>query len=438
MEASKQTKIINKNIKINNSQQVTLPNIYNSKNVQRNFWTEPCDPNESKMSGGSDLDQFEDISYKKLKKEEEGKDDPFKNKYNLTESAPESIKIDYSKYNDEWDAVNMYNKRLYEEQIKREKIKDWQIKQRTKHDLDIQIKQKIKKKYLDKIKEMEYDEIVEKYLKRKDELEAKKKEDIKKLVIKEREMRDAQIKEQNMINRINYLKNKKYERELVEQNKKDLLEDKLAIINRRKKEKEEMEKTLKENELHQKILKEQAEKEREDDIKIMEDHNKVEEKKENERRAYFDRIKKQANSFGEKAVETVLKAQKEKEAIEEENMNQYNLYKEQQAKEEEFYKLQKIRDNKIKYRKFLDKQVAERLRQKTAEKEVDLVQGKIWKKDAEIYKKHEADVRRIIRDMYRQNLKALDEQVKMGKNSVDKGMSNYEKLINKEALKEAQ
>ena len=46
----------------------------------------------------------------------------------------------------------MYNKRLYEEQIKREKIKDWQIKQRTKHDLDIQIKQKIKKKYLDKMR----------------------------------------------------------------------------------------------------------------------------------------------------------------------------------------------------------------------------------------------------------------------------------------------
>jgi len=438
MEASKQTKILNKNLKINTSQQVTLPNIYNPNNIRRNFWTEPCDPNESRMSGGSDLDQFEDMSYKKLKKQEENKDDPFKNKYNLTESAPEAIQIDYSKYNDEWDAVNMYNKRLYEEQIKREKIKDWQIKQRTKHDLDIQIKQKIKKKYLDKIKDMEYDNIVDKYLKRKDELEAKKKEDIKKLVLKEKEMRDAQIKEKNVIDRINFLKNKKYERELVEQNKKDLLEDKLALLNRKKKEKEAMEQTLKENELHQKILREQAQKEKEDDIKIMEDHNKVEERKDNERKAYFEHIKKQANTFGEKAIETVLKAQKEKEAIEEENMNQYNLYKEQQAKEEEFYRLQKIRDNKIKYRKILDKQVAERLRQKSKEKEVDLVQGQIWKKDAEIYKQQEADVRRIIREMYRQNLKALDEQVKMGKNSVDGGMSNYEKLINKEALKEAQ
>ena len=49
------------------------------------------------------------------------------------------VQIDTSKYNDEWDAINMYNKRLYEERLKREKEKEREMKLRTRAELLNQI-----------------------------------------------------------------------------------------------------------------------------------------------------------------------------------------------------------------------------------------------------------------------------------------------------------
>ena len=61
------------------------------------------------------------------------------------------------------------------------------------------------------------------------ELDEKKKEEMKKRAIKEKEMRDKQQREQYVTKRIAFLKNKKYEKELVEHNKEEIRLEKEAI-----------------------------------------------------------------------------------------------------------------------------------------------------------------------------------------------------------------
>ena len=417
---------------LNNSNTVVLPTIGKKK---RGFW-DACDPNESRMSGGSDIDNFNEVRLGDKLREQEMKDFEKINKEEVQKKKKKN-QIDYSKYADEWDAINMYNKKMFEEQKRLEKIKDYQVKQRVKKELDNQIKQKIKKEYEQKLKDDEFNLMEKKHLKKIEELEKQKALALKELVKKEKEERDKQLKDQYIRKRIDILKNKKYERELVEQNKKDILEDKKAAREKKEAEKRAMEQTIKDNELRKKILEEQAKKEKEDDIQIMKDHAAVEERKENERRAYFNRIERNANSFMDSAIKTVLKEQKEKEMEEEEQLRKYNEFKEKMEAEEEYNRLKKIKEGKVNLRNYLDKQVAFKKLQAKKEHEVDVAQGKVWDKDVKIYNEHEKEVKKIIREMNIRNLKALDEQVKMGKQNVDHGMSESEKAMNRDILEKA-
>ena len=418
-----------------NVEEVKLPDINQSRLQNKNLCS--CERlNQSRMSGASDLDKFDDRNLGDQMRDEEMKD--FQ-KLNLGVKEKENNKIDFdfSKYADEWDAINMYNKKKFEEDKKREKIKDHEMKLRTRNDLDNQIKQKIKREYEEKLKSLEYDALVDKHLKHLDELEAKKREEIKKRVLKEKEMRDKQLREQYVKKRIDFLKNKKYERALVKENQQQIKDEKKANLERKKAEKLAMEKTKEDNLLRRKILAEEAKKEREDDIRIMEDALALDIKKENERKEYFNKIERNANVFSGKAIETVLKAQKEKMRMEEEKLKEYERIMNERAKEDDERRLREIAQGKINYRNYLDKQVARRKLNDEYEKKVDLEQGRIWKEDTKRFHEKEKEVARIIREMNKRNLEALNEQVKRGKAIVDHGMSETEKAMNKDILREA-
>ena len=153
------------------------------------------------MSGGSDLDKFDG----KIPKEEvENKEMKELEKFrNMNEgSTVKKVEIDKSKYNDEWDAINMYNKRMFEERRKREKEKQWEERMRNRAQLMEQIQEKMKRKFEQELKEREYDEMMERNLKKMQEIENKQKEEQKQKAIKEKEIRDKQIREIYVAKRI--------------------------------------------------------------------------------------------------------------------------------------------------------------------------------------------------------------------------------------------
>ena len=392
--------------------------------------------NVSGMSGGSDLDKFDGKIGKEELESREMKE--LQNFQNINEKASiKKVELDTSKYNDEWDAINMYNKRMFEERRKKEKEKEWELRMRNKADLINQIQEKMKRKYEQQLKDKEYDEMIERHVKKLEENENKQKEVKKQQILKEKEIRDKQLRDIYVAKRIAYLKNKKYEKELIEHNNEEIKLEKEAEKVRKVKEHEALLKTLKDNELHKQKLLEQEKIERENDVKIMEDAAANEIKRENERKAYYESIKRGAMEHDTKMLESVIKKRNEKLAEQERILNEYILSQEKLEKEREERRIKEINENKIKLRKIYDMQVENKKARKEYEKQVDLAQGRIWEQDYKNYINYQNEINKKIKELSQQNINALENQIKVRTKSIDAGMSETEKALNKELLEKA-
>ena len=391
---------------------------------------------QSRMSGASDLDKFDEKFLSDKIREEEANDFKKISKLN-DESTVKKANIDLSKYANEWDAINMYNKKKFEEQKRNERIKNWETRMKTRAELNNQIKQKIIRQYEQELKEREYDAMMDKHIQYLNELDEKKKEELKKRALKEKEMRDKQQREQYVTKRIAFLKNKKYEKELVEHNKEEIRLEKEAIQAKKKRDHEELLKTIQENELHKQKLIEQEKKEKENDVQMMEDALAAELKKDYERKRYFENIKKAGAQFSDEAVRNVYRLRDEKLKDEEDKMKQYLYMTNKMADEADMKRKMKERENKKMMKEFYDKQVKEKKAKEEYEHQIDLAQGRIWNQDYQNYIEKEKETNRKVRELAKKNLAALDAQVKMGKYDVDKVMSAAEIEMNMEILRQA-
>ena len=391
--------------------------------------------NRSDMSGASDLDKFDEKSKKQREREEKmGKYKDCKC-FKLRPTRPK-VEINFDQYKNEWDAINMYKIQKEEERERNEKIKNWENKMRTRADLNKQIKEKMKKEVEAELKSKEFDLIMDKHYAHLDELEKEKQKLIKVRAMKEKELRDKQIKESDINKRINKLKDKLYEKELIRHTKEEIKNAEQKFQEKRRLEKEELAKTLKDNELHIKLEKAKLQKEREEDIKMMQDSIAADIKKDNERKAYFNRIERSGNVFAQNAIENILKKREDKLRQDEEKINLYLAEKERKAQQEENDFIINKKKNQKMMRDFYDKQVQEKKDRELYEKNIDKIQAQIWKKDTDDFFAKENEVKKVIRDFEKNNVKELDKQVKMGKYDVDK-MTQFEKDYNYDLLQKA-
>ena len=393
--------------------------------------------NNSNMSGASNLSEFDEKD-PQAKRNQETVRKFVKNQSQSNNCANNANNLDpnfdFSAYPDEWTAIAEYNKEEYEKQKIIDRQKEREVKNRTKKDLDFQVKQKIKKNYEQSLKEKESDLIMLKHLDKIDEIERQKAIEVKKRILKEKESRDVQIKDAYVRKRIETLKNKKYERELIDHLNKEIEREKQIALEKKMKERKALEKTLKDNELHKKIVEQQKKKEREDDIKAMEDNDRVKEKQELERVMYFKNIERISNNFMTQAVQTVLKEQAEKDKEEQEKRDKYTKLKEQKEIEAENEEIRKRNEMKKTLRAFYDKQVEEKKKRKEIEKEMDMAQKNIWIQDEEYYRQHNKEVDQIIRNMNIKNLDTLKSQIESRKNKNGNKMTPQERQMNKELL----
>ena len=391
----------------------------------------------SRMSGGSDLDKFDEKYLNDKINEEEAKDFQKINEENKSDYDKRKVDFDLSKYANEWDAINMYNKKKYLEQMRNERNKNWEMRMRTRADLNNQIKQKIIRKREQELRNLEYDAMQDRHIQYLNSLDEKKKIEMKKRELKEKEERDKQLREQYVTKRIAFLKNKLYEKELVKHNNEEIRLEKEALLEKKKKNHEELLKTLKDNALHKKKLEEESKKEKEFDVQMMEDSLANELRKDNECKAYFEKIKRAGNNFAEEAVRNVYKLRDDKLRDEEEKMFNYIITKEQLSTEEDNRIKEKNKLNKKMMKEFYDNQVKVKKAKDDFEHEMDLAQGRIWNQDYLNYVEHQKEVKKKQREFEKKNLKILDAQIKMGKYDVDKGMSEDERKMNYEILKQA-
>ena len=328
-------------------------------------------------------------------------------------------KLDFKKYGNEWATMAAYDKKIYEQQLLDEKIRNAQLKKRTKYDLDQQVKEKIKKEYEDELKEKEYDKLFKEHQAKLDQIEKEKEELIRQQYLKEKASREAQLKDNYVRKRIDELKEKKFDKKIIKNIKNEREREKNEILEEKRKRNVELNKALKENENNRKNKQKILEKEREYLL------NKIK-----------NNGSKYTNKKAEEKIEQIKKDQEEEE-------KKLIFYMNEQARiADEKEMKEKIRRNneKKELKKYYDMQVEEKKKDDEFEKVLDGEQARIWKKDCEKYKEDQNRIKKIIRAKNVKNLQTIKEQMKTKKEKEKNryGMSDVEFAMNKGKLVKAQ
>ena len=345
-------------------------------------------------------------------------------------------RLDFTEEGDEWAAMAKYNRKVFEDQINEDRIKDNELKRRNREDLDLQIKQKLRKEYEDELKEREYDNILREHQKKMDEEERKRQELIKEQIMKEKESRDAQIKADYMRKRIEFLKDKKFEKSLVKTIQEGIEKERKEAIEKKRRENEALINAIKENELKIKKKKEQEEKEKEEDVKMAEERVKMEMKEELARNKYYDSIKKYGNKYVAKQADEIIQQLKKQEEEEDKKIQFYYEEKNRLAIEKEKEAELKRQKEKNELKKYLDMQIEERKKEEEFLKSLDDEQARIWAIDCKKYNEDEKAIEQKIRAMNKRNLDLVMEQMKQRRKKKT-GMTDAEYAMNREALQKA-
>ena len=435
-----------------NQNQVVLPKIETKKDIDSTISpkiiknqptrlsTEPTnklEPQKLSSSVYAPLNTFGPKNYKiKYKKPEEELAELEKEFAEEEEKKNKNYeRLDFTSEGDEWSAIAKYNRKIYEDQIKEERIKDNEIKKRNKADLDLQIKQRLRKEYEDELKEKEYDNIIKEHQKKMDELEKEKQEQIKLQIMREKESRDEQMRQNYMKKRIELLKEKKFEKSLVKTIKEGIEKDRKEAQERKKRENEALNKAIKENELKIKKKKELEKKEKEEDIKIREESIKMQIKQDQIREKYYEMIKTYGNKYNDQSKEILDKMKKDQE--EEDKKIQY-FYDEKNRLAIEKEKNEQLRRHKEKFelKKYLDMQIEEKKKEEDFLKSLDDEQARIWAIDCKKYFEDEKAIENKIRTMNKRNLDLVMEQINKKKKKKN-AMSDTEYAMNRDILQKA-
>ena len=346
-------------------------------------------------------------------------------------------RLDFTEEGDEWSAIAKYNRKLYEEQIKLEKMKDEELKKRNKADLDLQIKQRLKQEYENELKEKEYDKIMKEHQKEMDELDRKKQEEIKKQVLREKESRDEQMRQNYIRKRIEILKEKKFEKNLVKNIKEGIEKEKQKAIEKKKKENEALLRAIKENDLKMKMKKEKEKRDKEEEIKMGEERIKMQMKEDLQREKYYETIKNNGNKMSLKADEILEKLRKDQEEEDKRIQHYYDEKNRLEIDKEKEKEIKKHRD-KFELKKYLDMQIEERKKEEDFLKSLDYEQARIWAIDCKKYNEDEKEINKKIREMNKRNMDSVMEQInKKKKGNTKTAMNETEYAMNREILEKA-
>lgn len=329
------------------------------------------------------------------------KNDPYVPGEELIKPKRVPHQFEFEHEEDLWNAFNNVNRRLYEQEKIEEKAKDKEIKRRTKEDLDNQIKHKLIRLEDDRMKNSEYHEILIKHIDQLNKLEEEKQFKIKQKIIKEKENRDKQMWDQNYRRKVEKIKQRKYENQLLEYVNGEIQNEKQSTVQKKVEAKQALKKTLEENERNRLEKERVLAVEHEDDMKSMEEYNKILEKQENDRVQYFKNIEMKSTDFMAKMTDTVLKDLKDKNMESDRRMNEYLKKKEEKQKEEDLRMLMKTKSDKKEMKKFLDMQVQEKRKLNEFEKDLDHEQAAIIRKDYELYEEYKRDVNEKVSSIYK-------------------------------------
>ena len=342
----------------------------------------------------------------------------------------------YFSEGNEWEAIYKYNNDIYQKELEAEKRKKFVDKILLKEELEKQIKDKEIKDYQEYLENEKYKQFFNEHNNKMELLEREKEEEKIKKLNMEKMAQKEQMKTRKMLQRLELLREKKFDKNMINNIKMELEKEKKVFEEQKLKNYLEMKKIMKETENLINQKKEEKLRQKEQDQIYYQDAEKNEIKKENERTKILNKIKSVGDySQNEKTKRILEKMQKDFEE-EEEKLKQFiiNRKKLDDLKEEENKKRKiQIRNE---FKQYLDNQIEEKKKEKEFEKFLMREQGRIWKIDSELYQKEQQLIEEKIKMLGLKNGEILRKQIeynnkrKMKKNS----MSPTEYSMNKNEI----
>ena len=239
-----------------------------------------------------------------------------------------------------------------------------------------------------------------------------------------------------MMKRIEYLKEKKFEKSLLKSIQEGMEKEKLDAIEKKKKENEALVKAVKENDLKMKLKKEKEKREKEEDVKMGKERMIMQMKEDNKRQRYYDMIRSYGNKLSEKSNEIIAKIKKDQE---EEDKRIHHYYVEKNKLEMEKEKKEELKKSQQKYelKKYLDMQIEEKKKEDEFLKSLDYEQARIWAIDCKKYNDDEKEIQNKLRTMNKRNMKILMDQINKKRSKNENNMSDNEYAMNKNLLEKA-
>ena len=350
-------------------------------------------------------------------------------------------RIDFSKEGNEWSAISKYKQKLYKQQLIEERMKENEMKKRTKEELDNQIKLKILKEHEEIIKEKEFNEILNDKLKKMDEIDKIKAEKMKNQMLREKESRDKLLKEIYTRRKIEILKEKKLDKEIVNNVKKNLEKELTDRYMKKKMANEAMKKAIKEIELKKIKLKELIQRQKDEEIIYLKEQQRTEERHDKERQKIFDKINFNANKFIIRNAEEIVAKNKQEQKKEEEKIEYYIEAKRKAMEEKAMKERMRKNEQKKELKKFLDMQVEEKKKEQIFLKKLDSEQARIWNMDIQKYNEDEKIIDNKLKKMKKKNLEFIVKQMKENTEKklikTHSDMTNDEYEMNKDLLEKA-
>ncbi len=426
------------NIK-DNQTNLSLDNLNPNKNLNQ---CKEEEKNDNKISPENNIKTANSIQIKKkiyLNPEDELAD--LEKELGL-EQASEIRKKKFEKFykyfseGNEWDAIYKYNNEMYKKQLEEEKRKKFENKILLRIELDKQIKEKAmreKKAYLENEK---YKELFNENNKKMIKLEEERDEEKTKKLNLEKKAQEQQIKTKNIMKRLELLREKKFEKDVINNLKTEL--DKEKKLNEEKKLKNflEMKKMMEENENKIRKKEEDKIKEKQKQKIYSQDLEKTEIKKENERKKILNKIKSVGDYQSNEKIQKIL--EKMQQDLDEEDQKLNNFIKNRKKLED--MKMEEEKKKKLEIRKelkfYLDNQIQEKKREKEFEKMLYREQGRIWNMDSEKYRKEQKSIEERIKLMQKRNGEILRKQIENNDKRKKKknGMNITEISLNKKEI----
>ncbi|CDW85300.1 UNKNOWN [Stylonychia lemnae] len=304
---------------------------------------------------------------------------------------------------DEWTAIMKFNTLLHYEEQKKALLREQERKRLIRQELDKQMGEKNIRKH----KEKEEDKI-----------------------------RDKQMNEEHRRKKLEQKEQFRQEVELVNRLHQEMDQERQMIYEKRKQERDYLQKMLIENEKNQKKLKQLREQEKLEDISAQKEYSRMLEKQEQDRLMEIQAREKRAQDFMNRMADTVIKQMDQKANEEEMKIRKYEMEKELRERLEDQRRFEMAKTQQIQTRKFLSKQMEDKLNRERMEKALNDEQAVMWKQDKDNYEEEERRLNQKIKTINNENAKFLQDQMESKKAKEKKKMNKQEFLLNKPLLRE--